>query len=199
VNEILTKTQDKIDVTDLKQWICCPRIVYYRYCLPAVRPITYSMQAGVDEQANEQEREERRSLHRYGIESGERFFDLHLYSAKRRLHGRVDLVIRTPDEAVVVDYKLSDSKAGPHFKLQLAAYGLMLSETWKIPVKRGFIYHIGQHKAEAIPLTIALYRKVEQTVNTIWSMIDGERFLAATPQTGRCVTCEFRRFCNDTV
>ena len=28
------------EVTDLKQWIYCPRVLYYRYCLPEIRPIT---------------------------------------------------------------------------------------------------------------------------------------------------------------
>ena len=36
-----------LEVTDLKQYTYCPRIVFYRYCLPRVRPITYSMEEGI--------------------------------------------------------------------------------------------------------------------------------------------------------
>ena len=34
-------------VTDLKQYEYCPRIVYYTYCLPLIRPTTFKMEAGV--------------------------------------------------------------------------------------------------------------------------------------------------------
>jgi CRISPR-associated exonuclease Cas4 len=53
-----------LEVTDLKQYACCPRIVFYRYCLPKVRPVTYLMEEGIRAHEQEEEREERRSLHR---------------------------------------------------------------------------------------------------------------------------------------
>ena len=49
-------------VTDLKQWVYCPRILYYHHCLPDVRPVTYKMKAGVEAGRAEEGREERRSL-----------------------------------------------------------------------------------------------------------------------------------------
>ena len=69
-----------IDVTDIKQYVCCPRLVYYHYCLPTVRPLTYSMQVGTQAHQQEEEREVRRSLKTYGIEQGERFFHYPLVS-----------------------------------------------------------------------------------------------------------------------
>ena len=37
-----------IRVSDLKQWVYCPRVFYYQQCLPDVRPTTYKMKAGVE-------------------------------------------------------------------------------------------------------------------------------------------------------
>ncbi|MBK7917055.1 MAG: hypothetical protein IPJ94_12485 [Chloroflexi bacterium] len=34
-------------VIDLKQYVYCPRILYYQTVLPDVRPITYKMEAGI--------------------------------------------------------------------------------------------------------------------------------------------------------
>jgi hypothetical protein len=48
------------DVTDVKQYACCPRLVYYHTCLPDVRPLTYTMQAGIQSHQQEDEREHRR-------------------------------------------------------------------------------------------------------------------------------------------
>ncbi len=192
-----------LEVTDLKQWIYCPRVVFYRYCLPHIRPVTYSMEAGRRAHEEIASREERRSLHAYGVSNGERFFDVVLRSERLQLSGRIDLVIRVQTaqglEGIVVDYKLSEREAGAHFKLQLAAYGLMLEETWGIPVRRAFLYHIQQRKAEAISLTPALRRQAEAAVVAIQRAIASEVMPSPPATLVRCVACEFRRFCNDVI
>lgn len=190
-----------LQVTDLKQWTYCPRVVYYHYCLPAIRPITYSMHAGIQAHTDAVALEERRTLHAYGITAGERFFDIALRSERYGLIGRVDMAIRTTtpqgEEAVVVDYKLSERDAGAHFKLQLAAYALMIEEAWSIPVRRLFLYHIPQRRAEAIPLTTTLRRTVERTVAMAQAAILRQAMPDPPSSLARCVSCEFRRFCND--
>ena len=35
-----------VRVSELRQYVYCPRIVYYSTCLPDVRPVTYTMEAG---------------------------------------------------------------------------------------------------------------------------------------------------------
>ena len=193
------------EVTDLKQYVACPRIVYYRYCLPKVRPITGLMEEGTLRHDEEDEREERRSLRNYGLSEGERIPHLSLRSTELRLTGRLDLAIATPSpeaanaEGIVVEYKFSEQKAGPHFALQLAAYALLLEEVWNIPVKRGYIYSIPLRKAEAIPITSHLRKKVVQTVQSIQRIVDSELMPPPPSTQYRCVTCEFRRFCNDVV
>jgi len=193
------------EVTDLKQYVVCPRIVYYRYCLPRVRPITGLMEEGTLRHEEEDTREERRSLRNYGVSDGERIPHLALRSTELGLTGRLDLAIATPSrnaenaEGVVVEYKYSEQKAGPHFALQLAAYALLLEKAWNIPVKRGYIYSIPLKRAEAIPITPHLRKKVIQTIQHIQRIVDCELMPAPTSTQYRCVTCEFRRFCNDVV
>jgi len=194
-----------LEVTDLKQYTCCPRIVFYRYCLPRVRPITYSMEEGIRCHEEEETREERRSLRNYGLTSGERVYRLLLQSTKLGLTGRLDLAIATPSreapgaEAIVVEYKLSEQKAGSHFTLQLAAYALLLEEAWGLPVNRGFLYSIPLRKAESVAITQHLRRKVMQTVAQIRQIVESEIMPSPPSSLRRCVTCEFRRFCNDVV
>ena len=193
------------EVTDLKQYIACPRIVYYRYCLPRVRPITGLMEEGIRHHEEEDAREERRSLRNYGVKEGERVAHLALRSSKLGLTGRLDLAIATPSrdasnaEGIVVEYKYSEQKAGPHFVLQLAAYALLLEEAWNIPVKRGFLYSIPLKRAEPIAITPHLRKKVVQTTQHIQQIVESELMPAPPSSQYRCVTCEFRRFCNDVV
>jgi CRISPR-associated exonuclease Cas4 len=194
-----------LEVTDLKQYTCCPRIVFYRYCLPKVRPVTLLMEEGILHHMEEENREGRRSLRSYGQVDGERFFHLALQSEQLGLTGRVDLAIAVPSlrapnaEAIVVEYKLSEQKVGPHFALQLAAYAMLVEEAWKLPVKTAFLYSISLRRAEPIPITTHLRKKVAQTVTHIRQIVDSEIMPPPPNSQRRCVTCEFRRFCNDVV
>lgn len=184
-------------VSDLKQYAYCPRIVYYRYCLPAIRPVTYKMEQGRAAQDDEEDRERRRSLRTYGLTGGERYFNLDVESARLGLRGRVDLAIRCEREAVAVEYKDSPGRTGPHILLQLAAYGLLLEEAWQLPAQRGFIYFIPARRAREAPLTATQRAEVERALAAIQDIIATERMPAPPAQRGKCEICEFRRFCND--
>lgn len=190
-----------IEVTDLKQYDYCPRIPFYRYCLPRIRPITYGMREGIQSHSEEAAREERRSLRAYGIANGERVFDVLLRSEALGMIARIDLAIRRAEipEAIVVDYKLSRESAGSHFRLQLAAYALILEEAWRLPVHRGFIYHIPQHQAEEITITPSLRNKVLRVRSAILTSVLHERIPSPPSRRAKCVSCEFRRFCNDAI
>ena len=190
-------------VSDLKQWVYCPRILYYHVCLPAVRPVTYKMEAGVEAGRKEEGHEVRRSLRKYGIRSGKRAFNLRVSSPHLGLRGVVDMVIWPEDEEeqeiIPVDYKMS-RKAGHHFKLQLAAYGLMLEETFGLHAKRGFLYFIPLRKSESIRLDARLRKILQEELAAMKeAMWVSERMPPPTPHRRKCVACEFRRFCNDVV
>jgi len=192
-----------LEVTDLKQWCHCPRIVFYRYCLPRIRPITGKMEEGIVRHREEQEREERRLLRSYGLSEGERYFDVRLRSPTLGLSGLLDLLIVTPGkdvpaaEGIVVEYKLSDRKPGPHVKLQLAAYGLLVETLWNIPVHRGFLYQLPLRRAEPIAFTKRLKNQVRETILATQATIAHETLPSPPDRQAKCVSCEFRRFCND--
>ncbi|MGH2538793.1 MAG: CRISPR-associated protein Cas4, partial [Candidatus Promineifilaceae bacterium] len=94
-----------IRVTDLKQYVYCPRVLYYQTVLPAVRPTTYKMEEGLALHAETEGRERRRSLSAYGLAAGERHFNLPLFSAELALSGELDMLIETAEELIPVDYK----------------------------------------------------------------------------------------------
>ncbi|MGC8787562.1 MAG: CRISPR-associated protein Cas4 [Anaerolineae bacterium] len=190
-------------VSDLKQYFFCPRIVYYHYCLPGVRPVTFKMRVGREEGEAEHAREERRSLKVYGLRQGERFFDLSLSSVRLGLHGQLDLAIKTDDnkegilEGIPVDYKWTPGRVVTHFALQVAAYGMLLEETWNIPVRRGFLYLIPARRAREIWITDTLRQRVQNGMQAMRDIVTREAMPPPPRQRGKCHTCEFRRFCND--
>jgi CRISPR-associated exonuclease Cas4 len=186
-------------VTDVKQYTYCPRVVYYTYCLPLIRPTTFKMEEGITVHEEEKARERRRSLRVYGLPEGKRAFDLDLYAPTLGLTGRLDLVIRidgTSPEAVPVEYKHS-RKAGTHVKRQLAAYALLLEDAWQIPVRRAFVYLIPERKACEMPVSKALIGRVKRQIADMRKMVRTESIPDTLSRHAPCIACEFRRFCND--
>jgi CRISPR-associated exonuclease Cas4 len=183
-------------VTDFKQWVYCPRVLYYLYCLPDVRPVTFKMQAGTEAGQRTEDLEERRSLRAYGLSAGEREYNVRLSSAQLGLRGTADMVIDAAPEVIPVDFKDSD-KLGPHFVLQLAAYALLLEEARGCQVQRGFLYLIPLRRAEEVRIDRRLRGKFANALAQMMKMLNTETMPEPTPQRNKCVVCEFRRFCND--
>jgi CRISPR-associated exonuclease Cas4 len=188
-------------VTDLKQYTYCPRIVFYTYCLPLLRPTTYKMEAGIAAHERAGKREQRRTLAAYGLEEGKRHFDVWVESPILGLRGRVDLVIEVVVEEerewIPVEYKHTRRRTGSHIRRQLAAYGMMLEEERGGVVRRGFVYSLVTRKVEEVAMTERLRGDVREMVAVMREMVEGEA-MPAPPRSRRpCVNCEFRRFCND--
>jgi CRISPR-associated exonuclease Cas4 len=182
-------------ITDLKQYIYCPRILYYHSCLPGVRPVTYKMNAGIEAHEGEYKRSSRRSINVYGV-AGQRRFDVNLVSRELALSGQVDEVVETDHELIPVDYKLA-RRVGHHFKEQLVAYALLLEGQGQKPVQRGFVYLIPVRRTVEVPVTAKLRNEVRRAIETMKSIVERERMPPPTEWRQRCADCEFRRFCND--
>jgi CRISPR-associated exonuclease Cas4 len=183
-------------ITDLKQYIYCPRIFYYHVCLPRIRPVTYKMQAGIAAHETERTKAARRSFHMVQALSGERRFDVSVVDYDLGLTGQIDEVVQTSGEWIPVDYKLARND-GYHFKIQLAAYAMMLAQTTEVPVERGYLYLIPARKAIEVQITPKLRREVRQALTEMRHIFEREKMPSATEWRQRCLDCEFRRFCND--
>lgn len=186
-------------VIDLKQYVYCPRILYYQTVLPQVRPVTYKMEAGIQAHVAATGREKRRSLRTYGLESGERFFNVPVYNPGLLLSGEIDMVVQTADELIPVDYK-SAKQVGRHHKLQLMAYGRLLEladPKEERLVKRGFIYLIPKREAIEVRFTPTLRKRLEAALQGIRQIAEVQHMPATAVAPALCHDCEFRRFCND--
>jgi len=186
-----------LTVSDVKQYHFCPRVVFYTYCLHIKRPTTYKMTEGSLEHEAIIEREERRSLKAYGLSSGERQFNINLYSDRLALSGKLDMVILTPDELIPVDFKNTPGEPGLNHKYQITAYALLLEDQWHKPVRRGFIYLIPQKKAREIIITDNMRLFCKQTLIKIRAMLEKESLPPVARRKGHCTDCEYKNFCND--
>jgi len=132
----------------------------------------------------------------YGEIDGERIFDVAVQAPMLGLSGHIDEVVDTGAELIPVDYKLAN-KAAFHFKVQLAAYALLLEETQIVIVRRGFLYLIPLRRAQEVRITPKLRRSVREALDAMYLIRATEGMPGPTEWRRRCSDCEFRRFCND--
>jgi CRISPR-associated exonuclease Cas4 len=85
----------------------------------------------------------------------------------------------------------------PNHRVQLAVYALLLEANGWPEVRRGFLYSIRTRQAEEVKMTARLRAQARSTVVAVREMIAAERMPEPPSSRAKCVSCEFRRFCND--
>ena len=184
-------------VSDIKQYFYCQRIVYHTYYTPIPRPVTHPMQIGAVEHEILSVFERRRSLKRYGLQTGRRTFHVSLNAPSIGICGVLDMLIDTEEQAYPVEFKHTTRRLNPNAKYQLTAYAMMLEECLGKRVEYGFIYRIPSQHVTVIAMTDILRRRTRQAIADIQQILQYERMPTPTKQRGKCVECEFRRFCRD--
>jgi CRISPR-associated exonuclease Cas4 len=184
-------------VSDIKQHFYCPRVVYHTYYTPVPRPTTPPMELGEVEHEVLSVLERRRALARYGLDAGDRHFHVSLAAPSLGLTGVLDLLIETEDGAFPVEFKYTTQRLNLNAKCQLTAYAMMVEECLGQPVEQGFIYRIPTQRITAVPISTQLRQKTLHAIDEIRQMLSNERMPQPTPQRGKCIECEFRRFCRD--
>jgi CRISPR-associated exonuclease Cas4 len=74
-----------------------------------------------------------------------------------------------------------------------------LEEISQTPCQRGFLYSIPERRAHQVRFTARIRNQLKDTLAAMEQMLRAEAMPPATSQRKKCVSCEFRRFCNDVV
>ncbi|MFN8577125.1 MAG: CRISPR-associated protein Cas4 [Candidatus Sericytochromatia bacterium] len=187
-----------IRISDIKQYIYCPRVIYYQYCLMIDKKNTFKMDYGSLKHNVEELLESRRKLKSFGLGDGIKEFEKYLQSDN--LSGRLDLLITTETNGIKsfypVDYKYSKSVHTNHI-YQIVGYSLLIEEIYKTKVDLGFIYLIPLKNIEIIKVTEELKTDCVKIIENIEKILDSDVIPEPTNKRSRCVDCEYNRFCND--
>lgn len=187
----------QLKVTDVKQFIYCPRIIYFTYLMPVERRITRKMAYGKESHAELDRLERRRGFRAYRLEEAERRFHVPLASDRLGMRGILDMLLVSPGGYFPVEFKDTSRRPGLNHKYQLVAYAMLVEEVYRQPVREGYIYLIPAQKAIVIPITQGMRDFVRSAVSKIEEMVLTEKIPAITREIRKCVDCEWRNYCGD--
>ncbi len=189
--------QEMLNVSDIRQYMYCPRIIYFDYVVVVPRHITFKMEKGKTAQEDFSHKEKRRTLAKWGLEDGQREFHVPVKSEKLGLFGILDMLITSDSGLYPVEYKNTFGSVAIHHKYQLIAYAMMVEEERRKPVREGFIYLIPQNKMEKFFVDEGARFYTKKICTQIRQIIENQTFPEATRKKGRCRDCEFRNYCRD--
>jgi CRISPR-associated exonuclease Cas4 len=187
----------ELTVSDLKQWTYCPRIPYYRHVMPVAFVPTFKMERGRDVEAAVAAMEKRRGFRRYRLERGERRFNVWLHSEALSLAGKLDLLIVRDDACYPVDFKDTDGGVRYNHRVQLAAYALLVEQSFNRPAHLAFVYLIPSRQLVAVDVGAKERAVVVRAMAELRRLVAEEITPDPTPVRARCIACEFRNYCAD--
>jgi CRISPR-associated exonuclease Cas4 len=193
-------TEMMLSVSDVKQYLYCPRVPYFQHVMPVPRPVTYKMQHGKMQHVELDRLEKRRGYRSYGLREGERWFHYALASQKLGVQGVIDLVVvyevHGQRRYLPVEFKYQDGPVPTNVKYQLTLYAMMLEEAFGTEVREGVVYQIPTKSWRRVRVTEEMQRYVRHTLEALRHMMVKELFPEPRSRA-RCTDCEYRRYCND--
>ena len=189
--------EDFVSVTDIKQYIYCPRIVYFDRVLHAT-PIFGSQQGDSKELHEDYVKKElrRKNAIYYSPEfvGAEKLLFTSLSSSMYGLQGNVDCIIKTARaECIPVEYKNMNSDKGRvcmQHKYQLVGYALLIEDNFNTIVKRAFVDYIPEGLILQFEITPTMKIFVKRVLGHIRRIIKDEELppirVARFKCTGGC-------------
>jgi CRISPR-associated exonuclease Cas4 len=181
-------------INEIKNAIYCSRIPYYALCLGLDRDTAVS-RIGIEAEQDTKNRMRRRKHALHAVHDGTRYFDFEVTQHTLRLVGRLDEVIKVETGVYLVDYKDTDEDHG-YWHLQMAAYRLAARSNG-MTVLGSYVYTIPDQTYHELTLTRQHEQRLHEILRQLEEMVKHETTPPPTKHHKKCLTCQYRRFCND--
>ena len=152
---------------------------------------------GTEEHLRLEKLEPRRTVKRYGLEEAKKLFRVRLFSPTIGLSGQLDMLLITESGYYPVEFKHTRSRLGVNHRIQLSAYALLVEAEFETKVETGFFCVSPENSLTPIAITEDDRRKIYDTVGEMRHLALTQHWPESTTDKGKCVSCEWKNFCND--
>jgi CRISPR-associated exonuclease Cas4 len=186
-------------VTHVHEHLFCPRFTYFEYVLGVPERQERRLLVQKGRQAHEERKRVNATYLRKKLGVVRRQFDVPMASRVLGLRGIVDEVLTLSDGSMApFDYKFAEYRDRVYHnqKMQSVLYGLLIRETFRVPVNRGFLCFL-RSKSKVVPIefTPGDFSEAEGILKEILDVIQTGRFPRATAWKARCRDCCYRNIC----
>ena len=194
-----TETEISITVSDVIEYLFCPRFIYFIYCLaiPQHEEQRFKVIKGRRTHSSRTKLDKDYLRKKLGVERKE--VDVYLSSKKHHIRGIIDEVLFLTDStAAPLDYKYAEynNKLFQTYKNQIILYGLMVQEVFNIKVNRGFIcYTRSNNLIKEVNITQKDINNSINKINEILGIIQKGYFPRKTKYIRKCIDCCYRNIC----
>lgn len=186
-----------VRVSDLRQWVYCPRVTWWTHVCPVGKVESFKMKQGLTKERRLQRLQKRRTLRKFQLREGHVECNVDLFSEDLGLTGRLDMLIHWGARRYPVEIKFSSGAARLNHKLQLAGYALLLEDCFGVPVSHGYVVRLPDDSVDKVDIDEPLRELARRTIAALRNMMAREIMPPANPMLARCQDCEYRRFCGD--
>jgi CRISPR-associated exonuclease Cas4 len=204
-SDYLTTRNLIFSAEELRQFIFCPRIPFFRHVRKYSPKGTFLMERGTQlhdkvlyaEKNDKQAKTIRKII--VPVQSGtEQFYDVMLESPSLQLLARFDLYEKCGDEYYPVEIKTGvRPKTGraTHHYIQLAVQARLLEEKFQTAVTRAKVVYVETGETVWVDLNGHLKNKLTRSIEQLQNAIFDEVMPEPTPHQGKCQTCEYYPLC----
>ena len=197
--ETEVQTNVFITVSDVIEYMFCPRFIYFMHCLaiPQHEEQRFKVRKGRNIHTTKTKLDKDYLRKKLGVEKKE--VNVYLSSEKYHIKGIVDEVLFLDDgTAAPLDYKFAEykNKIFQTYKNQMILYGLMISEVYNINVNKGIIcYTRSNNMIKTVYMQQKDFDKAVNQVNEVLEIIQKGYFPKSTKYRNKCIDCCYRNIC----
>ncbi|MHA1196692.1 MAG: CRISPR-associated protein Cas4 [Candidatus Helarchaeota archaeon] len=182
-----------IGTEEIRQYIYCKRIIYFRHVIKAPMEQTVKMELGT------KKHEILQALEGKDDESSiSKYYNIYLTDPQINLVGVIDYFEFDGKEAYPVEIKtgkVPKNGVEKRFKYQIVAQAILIEKNFNFLVKKAKIAYTKEKKVIEIPITIDDKIKVMEIIREIQKIIKNEEIPPPTKDKAKCVDCECRKYC----
>lgn len=188
-----------LTVTHVLEHLYCPRFTYFEHVLGVAERQERRALVMKGRQVHEERKKINPGYLRKKLGVVERRFDVPMASRILGVRGVVDEVLTLADGTMApFDYKFAEDPGRVYHnqKVQSALYGLLIQETFQVPVCRGFLCFVrSKHRIVPMEHGEADYEEARQILKEVLDIIQTGLFPRATAWKARCRDCCYRNIC----
>lgn len=204
-NEMFTEPNSETDsetiirISDVLEYLFCPRFIYYIYCLDIPQHEEKRFKVLKGREVHETRKLTNRDYVRRKLNCTRKESDVFIASKRNHIKGIVDEILFMEDgTAAPLEYKFAEykDKVFKTYKFQLVLQALLIQENYNIKVNRAYLCFTRSNSlVKEIEIIPSDFKKAEKIIQEILDIVQKGLYPKTSKSSSKCVDCCYRNIC----